>query len=95
MYALAPNGKLIIGTADLIPALGYVHSDSFVRNANGTLTAEHTGRSRVYWDGQEREKHDNQPVYLDETGEEWRADQITLLDAMPKQVARQREKENA
>ncbi len=80
MKALSPSGAEIIGTADTIQATAIVQADTFTRNDNGSLSFDYTGESDVDWNSQRPHERDGKPLFIDENGARWTADQITLIE---------------
>lgn len=81
MYAKAPNGQLIIGTLEELPARADIQEGSFHRSAEGKIEFEYDGYTEVFWDGQTTVKDDKGAVlFLDREGNEWSAEQLTLCE---------------
>jgi hypothetical protein len=75
----APNGALIIGTADMVPGNALV--TGFTREKDGTLTPEYTGGTVMCWDGQYNvEQTGGDWLLVDENGETWKASECTFTE---------------
>ncbi len=81
-YAIAPNGKMIVGTAEQISSTAYLHADQFERNADGKISFEHNGETKEY--DSETVEQDGKTVFVDAEGGEWTEDQIKLVEEMPR-----------
>lgn len=83
MKAFSPTGAEIIGTSDFVPANALITSGSFVRTAEG-LDFDWVGETVICWSGQTTNQRDRKDLFVDENGEEWTDDQITLADGNTK-----------
>lgn len=83
MKAFAPNGEPIMGTYETCPGRADTIEDSFARDAHGQITYEHEGTTEFFYEGQETVKVQNEIVFLDEKGNEWRESQLVLADEPP------------
>lgn len=83
MNAYAPNGMPILGTLERIEGRAEIQEGSFTRK-RGKLTFEWQGGTEVFWDGQrtveKKRKGELVKVFLDEEGNEWTEDQITVRE---------------
>lgn len=79
MRAYAPNGNLIIGTAEMIPATDKVDPDSVRREEDGTLTALPTGETELFYGGQYQESGEGGTLFwVGEGGETWNEREVVL-----------------
>ena len=78
--AYSPNGDEIVATCDFVPANALIVMDSFARNPDGSLSFDWVGESKMCWDGQYTKHEDGKPLYVDERGMEWTADELVLSD---------------
>ena len=77
MKAFAPNGKEIVATADTVPGNALV--SEFRRAPDGSLDIDHSGETKMCWDGQTTTRDDRgQRVFVDSAGNEWPEDAIHL-----------------
>ena len=81
MKAIAPNGKAIIGTAELTPGTALISEGSWVLNKDGVLEFEFLGETEMDWDGQyTKETPQGRMLFVDEDGNEWPDDEIKLVE---------------
>lgn len=80
MRAISRNGSDIIGRYETCPCRAEILPGSFERSASGKIAFEWLGGTEMFYDAQEPIKKDGQSVFLDENGDEWTEDQITLVD---------------
>lgn len=78
--AVAPNGKLIVGTLESLIAQADIEVDSFSKDENGELEFDYTGNSDVSWDTQETYCEGDERIFVDEGGETWKESEIKLVD---------------
>jgi hypothetical protein len=76
--AISPTGAAILGTYEMCPARAEIAC--FYRNEDGSIGYDHEGGSEMFWDAMETVTRDGKTVFLDENGDEWTEDQITLVD---------------
>lgn len=90
---ITPNGDPITGIFEVVPGRALV--DGFIEE-DGKLQPEYAGETQMYWDEQkvitDRSMNDDgftyhcdvgqggDPIYLDDEGNEWRLDQLTVKD---------------
>lgn len=79
MYAISPVGTRIVGTAETVSATAELVKDSFHRNDDGSIWYDHSGDSEVFWDSMTTNMEEGQIVFVDENGDEWLENQITLV----------------
>jgi hypothetical protein len=77
----APNGRRIIASKDWIPGNALI--TSVTREPDGTLDITWDGETRMCWDGQHTEEWAGKRIFLDDQGNEWREDQLTLGQETP------------
>lgn len=70
----APNGVLIVGTADVILATATITLGSVKKTETG-FNLEWQG-SDVHWDSQETRTKNGRLIYVDDDGAEWPEDQL-------------------
>ena len=87
MYAFAPNGRPIIGTADLIPGNALIADGSFtrswpgdVRDTKPEISFEYGGETDICWNGQYTKEESGETLYVADDGKEWRESEIVLSD---------------
>jgi hypothetical protein len=80
MRAFAPNGLEIIGTFERIQARAEIIDGSFSRTKDGKLSFDYQGSTEVFWEEQHTEIRNGSPLFLDEMGEIWAEDDITLKE---------------
>jgi hypothetical protein len=72
----APNGKEIVGTSETLPATAFIQSAT--RNPDGTFEIEYSGETKCHWDGQYTNEDEDERLFVDTDGQEWRESQLTL-----------------
>jgi hypothetical protein len=77
----APTGRRITASKDWIPGNALVAR--VVRATDGTLDIEWEGETKICWDGQYTETMGDRRIFLDEAGNEWPEDQLTLGHETP------------
>lgn len=78
MFAYSPFGDPIRGTAEVIEATAETETNGFHIREDGTLGYEHYGDTDVWWDSSTTKVERGLPVFIDEAGDEWPADQLIL-----------------
>ena len=79
MKATSPTGSAIVGTLERVPACAKTRDDGFARAPDGTLTYDHVGETKLWWDDQFTVRRGGRVVFVDEHGAEWTAAEITLV----------------
>lgn len=64
------TGSRITGTLEHLSGRATFLEDSFVRKADGSLAAIHSGGTEIFWDGQRTVYRDGFRVFLTEAGSE-------------------------
>ena len=76
MRAYAPNGSLIVGTAETTPTTAKIDPDSFGEGGGGP---RHTGETRVYPGGQRQKRGPGGDLlYVDQEGRTWERAELTV-----------------
>lgn len=79
MRATAPNGLDIVGTLETCPGIAQILYNSFTRNGT-SLNFDYAGGTDYYYDDQKTIVRKGQRIFLDDDGNEWSEDQLTLHD---------------
>lgn len=83
MKAQAPNGSLIVGTYEVVNGTAMINSESFERNADGSLRYEYAGGTEVDWDSQKTvTDHRLVRMFVAEDGGIWSEDKVTIDENM-------------
>ena len=72
------TGSRITGIYQTVYAQAGIEPGTFTRRADGTLGHEAGSSSETYWESATTVMHENQPVYIDEQGEQVLASNIEL-----------------
>lgn len=78
MRAVSPNGKRILGTLERLEARADIEDGSFFRDESGEMRFEWEGYTEVFWDSQRTLDRKGKVIFLDDDGDEWTAEQLTL-----------------
>lgn len=71
---VAPNGCEIKGTLETLSGVALIHELS--RSADGTVTFECEGETKIWWDDQRAVVRRGKTVFVDTEGYEWTEDQL-------------------
>ena len=81
MYAYAPNGAEILGTAEVVEAVALVQRGAYDRLPDGSIHIEYQGGSEVDWDSQKSRTTDKgERIFVDATGMRWGESDLLLTD---------------
>ena len=72
---LSPTGSPIIGTLERLTGRAEI---SGIDPKTGE--PEYAGDTELFWDSQETVERDGKAIFLDEDGEEWTFDQLTMVE---------------
>lgn len=86
MKAISPKGTEIVGTSDKILATAQIQSGTFTRATDGRLDFDSVGYTEVLWDTQETLRRGDKRLFIDERGDEWAEDEITLVEENPEEA---------
>lgn len=78
----APNGLLIVGTADFIPATANILNDNIKPAVHGRFEFDYAGGSTVHWDGQwtDVDSMTKGRIFVDEDGNQWPENELELRE---------------
>lgn len=80
MRALAPNGREIEDTVQIIPATSSIRSGSFAFH-QGRIFFEHADETEHHWDDQEHKTNsDGARMFVDSGGHHWPETALTLVE---------------
>ena len=84
MKAIAPNGKKIIGTADIVECTALIVPGTFSMNEEtGDFDFDYEGNSDIDLNSQRPRMFDLQRAFVDEDGQIWVESLITLVEETP------------
>jgi hypothetical protein len=76
---VAPNGCEIKGTLETLSGVALTLELS--RSADGTVTFEYEGETKIWWDEQKTVRRHGKAVFVDTEGNEWTEDQLVPAEA--------------
>ncbi len=80
MKLVAPNGRDIVGTADVVFGTALISEVAAEKLPDGTFDIEFGGETEIDWNSQETRKRRGKRLFVDDEGYFWPEHKLKLID---------------